>query len=409
MNIPFLDLTSLHAEIEAELDTVWESLKRSSQFVGGDMVDRFEAEWATYCNVEHCVGVSSGTAALELSLRALGIGAGDHVIVPANTFIATAAAVVAAGAEPVFVDVDPTTQLVTADLIGDALTTRTAAVIVVHLYGCPADMDAIGRVAHKAGIAVIEDAAQAHGARWNGKKAGGLGDAGCFSFYPGKNLGAFGDAGAVVTNDAVLAARVRAMMNHGRPPGNPHLHEVIGSNDRLDALQAAVLSIKLRHLEGWNAARARAVDLYRAGLRGLPIEMVAVPPHAASSYHLMVVMCDDRYRLQSRLAAEGIATGIHYPIPCHRQPAFRAKEAAPLPAVERAAERVLSLPLFPHITRMQIDGIVEAIRHSFARPGDTAPTHPKARRATMPGRPTIGASAVAAPALADEAVLRGVK
>jgi dTDP-4-amino-4,6-dideoxygalactose transaminase len=366
MKIPFLDLASLHSEIDAELESVWERAKRSHQFVGGDAVAQFEAEWAAYCNASYCVGVSNGTAALELSLKALGVGPNDEVIIPANTFMATAAAAARIGALPVFVDVDPTTHLITADLVAEALTPRTAAVIVVHLFGSPADMDAINRVAQSAGIAVIEDAAQAHGALWKGRKAGSLSDAGCFSFYPSKNLGAFGDAGAVVTNDAALALRIRSMINHGRAADNPHLHELIGSNDRLDALQAAILSVKLRYLDRWNTARRRAADLYRAAFAGLPIEIVSSPAGAESSQHLMVVMCNDRDWLRKELANDGIATGIHYPIPCHRQPAFHTYSGRSLPVSERAAERLLSLPLFPHITEQQIARVADATRRALA-------------------------------------------
>jgi dTDP-4-amino-4,6-dideoxygalactose transaminase len=235
--IPFLDLAASNDEICEELDHAWHSVRRSGRFVGGEAVDRFEAQWAEYCGVDYCVGVSSGTAALELALRALGIGPENDVIVPANTFIATAAAVSAVGARPVFIDVDPATLLMTAAGLKEALTRRTAAVIVVHLYGQPADMDAINAVARAADIAVLEDAAQAHGANWQGRRAGALSDAGCFSFYPSKNLGAFGDAGAVVTSDPILASRIRSLSNHGRPLGAPHLHELIGST-RVDRRQS---------------------------------------------------------------------------------------------------------------------------------------------------------------------------
>ena len=369
MRIPFLDLASLHSEIDAELDSAWARVKQSCQFVGGEEISRFETAWAEYCGVTHCVGVSNGTAALELSLKALGVGRGDEVIVPANTFIATAAAVARTGARPIFVDVHPSTHLVTAEIVEAALTPRTTAAIVVHLYGSPVDMDAINCVARKAKIAVIEDAAQAHGARWRGRKVGSLGNVGCFSFYPGKNLGAFGDAGAVVTNDTALVRRIRSMINHGRPCDNPHIHELIGSNDRLDALQAAVLSVKLRYLEHWNAKRKRAFEHYRAALAGLPIEIVSPLPEAESSHHLMVVMCKSRTLLQNHLSRQGIGTGIHYPIPCHHQPAFKRKKALSIPTVEDAAQKILSLPLFPHITEQQIAYVAEASRSIFESHG----------------------------------------
>lgn len=363
--ISFIELSLMHAELIDQLDEAWRELSRSSKFIGGDVVECFEAEWAQYCGVEYCVGLGSGTAALELSLRALGIGPGDEVIVPANTFIATAAAVVAVGAEVVFVDVDASTLLITAANVENALTHRTAGVIVVHLYGQPSDMDSINQVARAAGIAVIEDAAQAHGATWRGKPAGSLSDVGCFSFYPGKNLGAFGDAGGVVTRDFALAARIRSLSNHGRPPDAPHLHEVIGANHRLDALQAKILSIKLKRLDAWNAARRHAADRYATLLSGLPVQMVGTAEGASSSHHLTVIQTAHRDKLRQSLAAEGIATGIHYPVPCHRQRAFLTEKAPRLPVVERAADRILSLPMFPNLTDAQIERIVDGVARAL--------------------------------------------
>jgi dTDP-4-amino-4,6-dideoxygalactose transaminase len=364
--IPFLDLNSMHTEISDELDSAWRRVIQNSKFIGGELVETFEVQWAEYCQTEYCVGLSSGTAALELTLRGLGIGAGNEVILPANTFIATAEAVVAAGAQPVFIDVDSSTLLMTADGVKDALTPRTAAVIAVHLYGQPADMDAINRVARPAGIAVIEDAAQAHGATWRGKRAGGLSDAGCFSFYPGKNLGAFGDAGAVVTNDFALSERIRSISNHGRPRGDAHLHQVIGTNDRLDALQAAILSVKLKRLDAWNASRRRAADQYAKALAHLPVQMVGATKGACSCHHLAVIQTADRDKLRHRLSIEGIATRIHYPVPCHRQAAFLTDKASySLAVVERAADRILSLPMFPHVNEAQIRCVADAIESAL--------------------------------------------
>ncbi|HYE48480.1 MAG TPA: DegT/DnrJ/EryC1/StrS family aminotransferase [Azospirillaceae bacterium] len=369
MATPFLDLTGLHADLQDELDEAWRRITRSAHFVGGQAVERFEAEWAAYCGTAHCVGTANGTAALELTLRALGIGPGDEVVVPANTFVATAEAVAVAGARPVFIDVDPATLLMTADGLRQALTPRTAAVIVVHLYGQMPDMDALAAVADRAGIALIEDAAQAHGATWRGRRAGGLSRAGCFSFYPGKNLGAFGDAGAVVTDDAALADRVRMIGNHGRPAHDAHRHDTLGTCNRLDALQAAVLSVKLRHLEGWNAGRRRVAARYAAALTGLPVELTAGVPGAVGVHHLMAVRCDDRDAVRGRLAAEGIQTGIHYPIPCHRQRAFRADagELPSLPVVERAAGRLLSLPMYPHLGDGEVLEVAAALARALAK------------------------------------------
>jgi dTDP-4-amino-4,6-dideoxygalactose transaminase len=365
LNIPLVDLGAMHAEVSGELDRAWRSLSRSGKFIGGESTERFEAEWASYCGTAHCVGLASGTAALELSLRALGIGAGDEVIVPANSFIATAAAVAAVGARPVFVDVDPSTLLITAAGTRAALTPRTVAVIVVHLYGQPVDMGAIDLVASAAGIAVIEDAAQAHGATWRGRPVGGLSRVGCFSFYPGKNLGAFGDAGAVVTGDLALAERIRSMSNHGRPPGRSDRHELIGGNDRLDALQAEVLSAKLARLDAWADGRRRVATRYAAALTDLDLAMVANAAGADSCPHLVVIQSPWRDQLQQRLDAEGIATGVHYPIPCHLQPAFAGISTPALPVVEQAADRVLSLPTYPHLGDADIGRIASALERAL--------------------------------------------
>jgi dTDP-4-amino-4,6-dideoxygalactose transaminase len=269
--------------------------------------------------------------------------------------------VVAAGATPRFVDVDPTTLLVTADGIADALGPATAAVIPVHLYGQVADMDGITAVARRAGIAVVEDAAQAHGATWRGARAGSFGEAACFSFYPGKNLGAFGDGGAVVTDDAMLAERIRSLGNHGRSSGSKHVHERVGTNSRLDSLQAAVLLAKLPRLDDWNAARRAAAERYRESLRAVPgLDFVVVAPDAVSVHHLEVIRVADRDAMAERLSQRGIHTGIHYPIPCHRQPAFPNEPA--LPVCEAAAAEILSLPMFPHLSSEQVDRVVAAIQ-----------------------------------------------
>jgi dTDP-4-amino-4,6-dideoxygalactose transaminase len=367
MRIPFIDLPAMHAEVSNDLDEAWRQVSVSGQFIGGEAVETFESKWAEYCGTKYCVGVGSGTAALELTLSALGLGRGDEVIVPANTFIATAAAVVAVGSRAVFVDVDPSTLLITAEILKRAITSRTAAVIAVHLFGQPADMDSIRQVASSAGIAVVEDAAQAHGACWRGKKAGGLSHAGCFSFYPGKNLGAFGDAGAVATNDCALAERVRSLSNHGRSRDNPCRHELVGANHRLDALQAAILSVKLKRLDAWNAGRRRAAKAYAAALAGLPVQLVDSAPGASSCHHLAVVRTFHRDEVRQALAAEQISTGIHYPIPCHRQRPFRSERGSALPVVEAAADQILSLPMFPHLTDAQIGCVAEAIFRKLSR------------------------------------------
>lgn len=366
MNIPFLDLLPMHAELEAELDEAWRLVSRSGKFIGGEFVDCFEDRWAAYCGTAHCVGLASGTVALQLGLSALGIGAGDEVILPANTFFATAEAVLAVGAKPVFIDVDPSTLLMMAAAVENAITPRTAAVVAVHLYGQPVDMDAVGRVAGAAGLAVIEDAAQAHGSTWLGKRAGGLSHAGSFSFYPAKNLGAFGDAGAVVTNDWALAERIRSLSNHGRPRDDHCRHEHIGGTHRLDALQAAILSIKLGRLDAWNDGRRRVAAWYNRLLRELAVEPVHTAAGACSNCHLAVIQSPHRDHIRERLRAEGIATAIHYPIACHRQPALGSLDTPCLPVAERAADRVLSLPMTPHLTQAEVGRVAKAINRALA-------------------------------------------
>ncbi|MGL4968153.1 MAG: DegT/DnrJ/EryC1/StrS family aminotransferase [Inquilinus sp.] len=366
MSIPFLDLSPMHAELEAELDEAWRRVSRSGKFIGGELVDRFEDQWAAYCGTAHCVGLASGTVALQLGLSALGIGPGDEVIVPANTFFATAEAVLAVGARPVFVDVDPATLLMTAAAVENAITQRTAAVVPVHLYGQPIDMDAVGQVASAAGLAVIEDAAQAHGSTWRGRRAGSLSHLGCFSFYPGKNLGAFGDAGAVVTNNRALAERIRLLSNHGRTRDDHCRHECLGGTHRLDALQAAVLSIKLGRLDSWNDSRRRVAAWYEPLLRELAVEPVRMAAGACSNWHLAVIQSPHRDHIRQRLCAEGVATAIHYPIACHRQPALGSLNAPRLPVAECAADRVLSLPMGPHLTRAEVVRVAEAIDRALA-------------------------------------------
>jgi len=301
-----------------------------------------------------------------LTLRALGIGAGDEVIVPTNSFIATAEAVVLAGATPRFVDVDPDTLLVTADTIAPAVNARTAAIIAVELYGNVPAMDEIARLARAERLALVEDAAQAHGSTWRGRRAGSFGVAGCFSFYPGKNLGAFGDGGAVVTDDAELAERIRSMGNHGRLAGASQVHALVGTNSRLDTLQAAVLSAKLPRLDEWNRARRAVVAAYRR-LLAPAIGMVAVHDGVQSAFHQCVVRVPDRDRAQADLQRRGIRTSTHYRIPCHLQGPYRTFAPDPLPTAEGAAGEILSLPLFPHITERQVEHVACRLNDLVAR------------------------------------------
>lgn len=366
MSIPFLDLPAMHAEIALELDEAWQKVRHSGNFVGGEFVERFEDEWAQYCGTSNCVGVANGTVALELALVALGIGSRDEVIVPANTFFGTIEAIIAAGAKPVFIDVDPSTLLMTADSVKAAITSRTAAVIAVHLYGQPVDMDAVETVARAAGLALIEDAAQAQGALWRGRRAGSLSHVGCFSFYPSKNLGAFGDAGAVVTDDQMLAEQIRSLSNHGRSGLEHYRHDSIGGNNRLDGLQAAILSVKLKRLDVWNDARRRVANWYRMLLADIPVELVHTTPDAVSSCHLAVIGSSHRDHIRQQLLAEGITTLIHYPIPCHRQPALASTDPPHLPVAESAAQRILSLPMSPHLTQEDVVRVVEGIARALS-------------------------------------------
>ena len=352
--VPFLDLTAMSRDVEEALDVVWLQAKRSSSFIGGPLVERFEREWAAYCGRDHAVGVANGTDALELTLRALNIGPGDEVIVPANTFIATAEAVVLAGATPRFADVDPGTLLATPDSLAAALTTRTVGIIIVELFGNVPRMDEIGRFARGNGLALIEDAAQAHGATWRGTRIGSFGVASCFSFYPGKNLGAFGDGGAVVTDDPLIAERIRSLADHGRAGHSRYLHPRVGRNSRLDALQAAVLSVKLSKLDEWNDQRRAAMDLYRRHLAPDLVRRVELEPDTQSAHHLNVVRLPDRDGIREALGRLQIETGIHYPVPCHLQEGYLGYALEPLPNAEHAAAEILSLPMFPHLSDEQI-------------------------------------------------------
>ena len=368
--IPFADIAAQNRELRRELDDAVSRVFDSARFIGGPEVERFEQEWAAYCGTSHAIGVANGTDALHLALRAAGVGPGDEVVVPANTFVATVEAVVLAGATPRFADVAPETLLLTAETLAAAVTPRTRAVIVVHLYGQMADMDAIGRAAERSGLLVFEDAAQAHGATWRGGRAGSFGVAGCFSFYPGKNLGALGDAGAVVTDDPDLAHRLRSMRDHGRAEGSHHEHPLVGTNSRMDAVQAALLSVKLRRLDEWTAARRTWAELYRRQLEGSPARLVGSPPQAEHVYHLLVARVPDRERLRRRLDRAGIDTGLHYPAPCHVMAPYRRYADGSLPVVERSATSILSLPLSPHMTADQVTRVTSQLQDAISRGGE---------------------------------------
>jgi dTDP-4-amino-4,6-dideoxygalactose transaminase len=368
--IPFTDVAAMTADVWPTIQNDYLGCMLSGRYIGGSPVESFEAAWAQYCGARNAVGVANGTDAIELTLTALEIGPGDEVIVPANTFIATVAAVVRAGATPRFADVSEDTLLLTPDTLKAALTPQSRAVIVVHLYGQMPDMDGLQAVASDHGLIVIEDAAQAHGAEWAGQRAGSLGIAATFSFYPGKNLGAFGDAGAVVTSRLEIADRVRALANHGRTHGSAHYeHDFVGTNSRLDALQAIALSGKLAFLDDWTERRIALAARYREQLRELGVGQVEVAPAARHVYHLFVVRVAGRELVQAELGRRGIHTGVHYPVPCHLQPPLRRYADGALPVAERAAAEVLSLPFFPHMTDGQVDAVCDGLgdvlrRHS---------------------------------------------
>ena len=368
MTIPLVDLTAQYRGIKDEVDLVVSQVLSSGRFILGPEVEAFEEEFAAYCEADHAVGMSSGTAALQLALEACGVGPGDEVITTVFTFIATAAAISHVGAQPVFVDIDQDTYNIDPALVESAITAKTKAIIPVHLFGQPADMRSIGRIARTHGLRVIEDAAQAHGATYEGKCVGGLGDVACFSFYPAKNLGAYGDAGALVTNDRDIADRVRSVSNHGR--SGWYEHEELGYTYRLDALQAAILRVKLAHLGDWNASRRRIARRYTEALSGTNLVLPQELPSARSVYHLYVVRSQRRDELVEYLGEEGIEAKVHYPMPLHLQPAYAqlGGTRGQFPVAEKCAREVLSLPTYPELSGEQVDEIAGVI-HAFEASG----------------------------------------
>ncbi|MCU0561096.1 MAG: DegT/DnrJ/EryC1/StrS family aminotransferase [Desulfobacterales bacterium] len=381
MQIPFLDLKVQYRQIEIELKPLIESIMAEGAFIGGPQVAAFEEEFAAFCGGGHCVGLNSGTDALRFALMAAGVGPGHEVVTVPHTFIATTEAISQAGAAPVFVDVDPETccmdparlrEFVERSCRFDASTRRLVnqstrrivkGILPVHLYGQPVDMDPILAVADAYDLIVIEDACQAHGARYKGRPAGSMGRAGCFSFYPGKNLGAFGDAGAVVTRDERLAACLRMLREHGQ--SQKYYHDMEGYTGRLDAIQAAVLRLKLKRLADWNQARRRNAKLYDRLLAEVPgVTVVRESESAQSVYHLYVILVDDRDGLQQHLSRKGIGTGLHYPLPLHLQKAYAHMgfKKGDFPVSERLAERLLSLPMFAELSREQIEYVAGCVK-----------------------------------------------
>jgi dTDP-4-amino-4,6-dideoxygalactose transaminase len=361
MAIPLVDLQAQYQTIRAEIDQAIERIVTNTAFIGGSDVKEFEKEFAAYCEAKACVGVGNGTDALYLALRGLGIGPGDEVITASHTFIATSEAISQVGARPVFVEIENDTLLISPDAVEAAITPNTKAIIAVHIYGQPCDMDRLMAIAQKHGLKVVEDAAQAHGARWKGQRVGSLGHIACFSFYPGKNLGAYGDGGAVVSNDEDLIKRVRMLANHGRL--EKYTHEIEGVNSRLDGLQAAILRVKLPYLDKWNARRDEIAKEYMRFLKDSGVRLPVIRPEAESGWHLFVIRVQDREGLQQFLKARGVSTGVHYPIPLHRQQAYEYLQMpeGSLPITEKAATEIVSLPLYSELTDSILDQVVQAI------------------------------------------------
>ena len=369
VRVPFLDLPAQHRPIIDELVEAFRDAAMNAAFVGGPAVDSFESAFADYCGTRHAVGVANGTDALRLAYLAAGLGKGDEVIAPANTFIATTEAISQAGATVVLADIDPATRLLDVAAVENAVTARTRAIVAVHLYGHPAPMDDLRRIAEKHSLFLIEDAAQAHGARWKSERCGSLGDVATFSFYPGKNLGSCGEGGAITTNDEEIARKVRQLRDHGQ--AQKYHHDVEGYNARLHAIQARFLEIKLRRLDDWNAARRRNAALYSEVLEGIPKLFVpGTHPDAEPVWHLYVIETDGRDDLQKKLGEDGIQSGLHYPIPLHMQKAYERLpyRKGDFPHAERSAARLLTLPMFPELTQAQIELVGESIRQWAGSP-----------------------------------------
>ena len=360
-NVPFVDLGIQYQAIAAEINHAISKVIQEADFILGREVRLFEEEFAAFCDVPYAVGVDSGTSALELALRAFDIGSGDEVITAANSFIASALGVSHAGAKPVLVDVDPYTYTLDVTAIERAITRRTKAILPVHLYGHPAHMDPIQQLADKHGVMVIEDACQAHGARYKGKRVGSLSHAAAFSFYPGKNLGAYGDGGMVVTNDKKVANRLEMLRNYGQKEKYKHLFR--GYNRRLDTMQAAILRVKLRYLEKWNAARRWNASLYQKHLEGSGVVVPGEAGGAESVWHLYVIRTEQRDQLKDHLVSKGINASIHYPVPIHLQPAYQdlGHKRGDFPVTEAYAEKILSLPMYAELTGRQIEFVAQTI------------------------------------------------
>lgn len=366
MRVPFLDLAAATAELRAEIDVAISGVLERGWYILGDEVQGFEQEWAGYVGASECIGVGNGLDALRLALLAMGVGAGDEVIVPANTYIATWLAVSDVGATPVPVEPVEATYNIDPDRVRAAITPRTRCLLPVHLYGQPADLPALEAIADEHGLWLLDDAAQAHGASVDGRRVGAIGHATAWSFYPGKNLGALGDGGAVTTNDPTLAERIRLLRNYGSR--QKYQNDVRGLNSRLDELQAAVLRVKLRHLDEWNGRRVCVADRFMKGLASLPITLPSVSSWASPVWHLFVIRCQGRDAVISRLASFGVQTLVHYPVPPHLQPAYRDLGIAEgaLPVTEAIHREVLSLPMGPHLSDEHLAAVIDAVGASIS-------------------------------------------
>jgi len=370
MDVPFLDLGAQYDSIKDEIHEAMEPVLENTAFALGPAVEEFEQNYASYCQAEHCVGVSSGTAALHIALHALDIGPRDDVITTPHTFVSTVWAISYVGATPVFVDIDPDTYTIDPAAVDEAITERTQAIMPVHLYGQPADMNPILDLADEYDLSVVEDAAQAHGAEYKGRRAGSMGDIGCFSFYPGKNLGAYGEAGAVVTDDDGLAEKMAELRDHAQP--EKYVHNDLGYNYRMDGLQGAVLNVKLRHLDDWTEARRQVASQYEKGLS--PIDGAEIPyeaPHSKHVYHLYELQLPTtrvRDDLQAHLDKQGVSTGLHYPTPVHLQDAYAhlEYEEGDFPETEKAARRNLSLPMYPEMNGEMVSHVSASIEDGIS-------------------------------------------
>jgi len=367
-SVPLLDLTAQFRSIEPEIREAMDRVVTSGRFIQGPEVVEFEKEVGAYCRVPHAIACASGTDALILAMRALGVGPGDEVVTPAYSFLASASAIALVGGKPVFVDIEPDTYNIDLAKLEAALTPRTKAVIVVHLFGQCANLDTVKTICERRGVPLVEDAAQAIGAEWNGKRAGSVGDIGCFSFFPSKNLGAFGDGGLVVSTRADLGDKLRLLREHGARPKYNHIE--LGMNSRLDALQAAILRVKLRHLENWTEGRRRNADLYRERLAGAAVGLPVARPEARHIYNQFVIRSTKREELRAHLAAAGVGTEIYYPKPMHTQPCFASlgHTEGDFPVSEAASRETLAVPIYPELTKDQIAYVADRVREFVASP-----------------------------------------